>query len=460
MLRYLIRRILLAIPTLLVISLATFALSRYSDTDPVRIDYVESPGAYLAKARKLGLNQPQFYVSIGDWTTPDSLHRILPLEDRAALVQLSRQTGNWPASLAYFQSITSGLQPLLKQSAGSLRAELADLRYAALTNRADQVLTTAGRLTDSLNDGALRQKIQSQLTKIRHLHAKWQTETQHWKRWLPAVHWHGADNQYHRWLSGFLSGNPGNSIVTGNPLLEELQPRLLSTLLINGLALLLAYGIGVPLGVWMARHHQRLPDRMARTGLMWLYALPVMWLGSLLILLLSRPDTGLGLIDGLNATPWKLSGKDFFPWVFDNLEKFVLPVLTLSLHALAILAMQMRGGILEVIRLDYIRTARAKGLSERLVFWRHAFRNALFPVITIFANFFPALFSGSLVIEYLFDFPGMGIKMVSAFANNDYAVLFAMVMFVSVVTILGQLLADLLYAWADPRVRLGRKVKM
>ncbi|HMU67696.1 MAG TPA: ABC transporter permease, partial [Cellvibrionaceae bacterium] len=116
-----------------------------------------------------------------------------------------------------------------------------------------------------------------------------------------------------------------------------------------------------------------------------------------------------------------------------------------------------RISLLEVLSQDYITTARAKGLGEIIVVARHAFRNALFPIITIFATYFPALFSGSLVVEYLFNFPGMGTKMESAFNNNDYSVLFAMVIFVAFMTVLGNLVADMLFAWADPRVRFARR---
>lgn len=457
MLSYLIRRILLAIPTLLVISLATFTLSRFTDTDPVRIDYMENPTAYLSKARNLGLDRPQFYLSFRNQALPDTLHRVLPLEDRETLIRLTAQTGNWQATKAYFQAVTTELLPLTKQCSGRLYGGLADLRYVKPLERVPAALDQLDAQVDTLSKPELRTSLLSQLAAIRQAHTTLEQASQRWKLWIPALHWHGFDNQYHVWLSGFVSGNPGTSIVTGNPLLVELRPRLLVTLVLNGLALFLAYLIGVPLGVFMARQQQKWPDRGLQAGLLFLYAMPTIWLGSLLILLFSRPDIGLGWINGLNAEPWTMSGKPFGQWVWDNLEKFILPILTLTLHALAVLAMQMRSGILEVIQQDYIRTARAKGLSERLVFWRHAFRNALFPVITIFAGFFPALFGGSLVIEYLFDFPGMGIKMVSAFANNDYAVLFAMVMFVSLVTILGQLLADLLYAWADPRVRFAKR---
>lgn len=442
---------------MLIISLATFALSRYTDADPVQIDYALNPAAYRAKVRDLGLDKPLFYLSLTNCAVPDTLHRIFPLEDRERLIQLTNQSGNWAATSRYWQAITTDLDPVLKQVSGQVFSQLTQLRFIKNLEQIPNQIALAQQHIDTVGQAEKKTALQARLSAIRQHYLTINATPQRWKLLIPALHWHGLDNQYHHWLSGFLTGNPGKSIVTGNPLLVELRPRLLVTLLLNGMAMLLAYLIGVPLGVFMARHYRQPADRWLRTGLLFLYAMPVIWLGSLLILLLSRPDIGLGWINGLNAEPWLMSGKSFGRWALDNLEKFILPVLTLTLHALAILAMQMRGGILEVIQQDYIRTARAKGLSERLVFWRHAFRNALFPIITVFAGFFPAIFSGSLVVEYLFDFPGMGTKMESAFANNDYAVLFAMVMFVSVVTILGTLLADVLYAWADPRVRFGRR---
>jgi peptide/nickel transport system permease protein len=454
---YLLRRILLAVPTLLVISLATFALSQYTSKDPIAFDYAENPSAYRAKAQNLGLDKPAFYLSLSSRVYPDTLHRILPLDDRAQLIRLAEKTGNWEATSRYWQAVTTELAPILKQTSGQVFVALAALRNVKHPDQVPPLLNMVQAYSDTLRDAAFKSTLENHLTAILQASQNWKNHPQRWKLLVPAIHWHGLQSRYHQWLSGFLSGNPGTSIVTGNPLLVELRPRLLVTLLINGLALLFAYLIGVPLGVFMARHHGQPGDRWTRAALLFLYAMPVVWLGSLLILLLSRQDIGLGLINGMNAEPWLLSGKPFWQWVWDNLEKFVLPVLTLTLHALAILAMQMRGGILEVIGQDYIRTARAKGLSERTVFWRHAFRNGLFPIITIFANFFPALLGGSLVVEYLFDFPGMGIKMEAAFAQNDYAVLFAMVMFAATATIIGTLLADLLYAWADPRVRFARR---
>jgi peptide/nickel transport system permease protein len=147
----------------------------------------------------------------------------------------------------------------------------------------------------------------------------------------------------------------------------------------------------------------------------------------------------------------------FLDWFSNKLPKFVLPILVLTLYSLTIVTLQMRGGMIETLGQDYIRTARAKGVSEEDIHWTHAFRNALFPVITIFSSMFPALFTGSLVLETLFNFPGMGQKAQSAFLDQDLGVLSIILMAAAIMTILGNLIADLLYGLADPRVRLSSR---
>ena len=457
MFRYVIRRLLLALPTLFVISLVTFAMSRYTGSGLEGENYLEKPAAYLDKAKKLGLDQPVFYFNLTSAAFPDTLHRVLPLEVREHLERLTRQTGNWAATGRFWQAVTTELDPDLDAVTGPALITFKSLRQIQDLEKISAALKKLRIQVDTLQNEALRATLKSRASTINTRFDELRQQSQIWELYVPALHWHGTQNQYHRWAAGFVSGNPGYSSVTGQPLLIEVRPRLLMTLTLNGVAMLLAFLIGVPLGVWMARRRDRPSDFWMRGLLLFLHAIPVIWLGSLLIILLSRRDIGLGLIDGLNAEPWLMSGKTYWVWVVDNREKLILPILTLTLHLLALMAMQMRNGILEVVKQDFIRTARAKGLSENLVFWRHAFRNALFPIITLFASFFPVVFSGSLVIEYLFDFPGMGIKMQSAFINNDYAVLFAMVMFVAIITILSSVMADLLYAWADPRVRFAKR---
>lgn len=471
MFSYLLRRILLALPTLLVISLITFGLSKCAPGDAVRKIYGENlsksldpeaqAAAYGENAAKLGLDKPVFYFSLTTAVFPDTLYRIFPPERQKRLRALTAESGNWPLVTRYEAQLAASIR-MMERLPDSM-AQKANARFV-LSNffsvyeseQLPSALSQLAGLADSFRHSA--PPFARQLDSLRTLAGVLSIPAA--TSWFPtpAFYWYGMDNQYHHWLTGFLTGHLDVSYDSRNPVGEDLYWYVFPTLLLNGLALLLAYLVAVPLGVNLARRRQEPFDIWTRRGLLFLYALPVFWMGSLLVFGFATPGYGLHLIDGISPEPWKGSQKTFFEWSTSNASKFVLPVLTLAIHALAVLAMQMRGGMLDVIGQDFIRTARAKGVPEEQVFWRHAFRNALFPIITVFASVFPAVFAGSLVVEYLFNFPGMGIKTQEAFIIRDYPVLFAIMMFAAVLTILGSLIADLLFAWADPRVRFsGRK---
>jgi len=194
--------------------------------------------------------------------------------------------------------------------------------------------------------------------------------------------------------------------------------------------------------------------------LFFLFAMPVFWLGGLLIMIFTNTEWGHNILPSIYfdvQDAWQPGKTSFGDWWSVNAPKCVLPIIILTLHAVATLALQMRGGMLGTLGEDYIRTARAKGVGAEEVYWDHAFRNALFPIITIFASILPAVFTGSLVVEALFNFPGMGNKTFEAFHGNDLPLLSAIMMIAATLTILGNLLADVLYAWADPRVRFSKE---
>lgn len=476
MLRYLLRRILLAIPTLLVVSMLVFVLNKCAPGDPVTqiygVNFLSSAdpeaqsAVYQLNAAKLGLDKPVFYCALSTAVFPDTMYKIFPPQRRSRLETLATQAGDWPAVSRYEQALAAAVRALEKipdslPQKTFIWSEMSDLLIAEQLPLADSAVARSQRAFganqgDSLpggpNLGYALQRLQRCIDDMYQAKAAGK-----YRHWIPAFHWYGFDNQYHNWAAGFFTGELGMSTFSKNPVWQEIRPRLNATLFINGVAMLLAYLLAVPLGVAMSRRKDKIFDRWVRRLLMVLFAIPVFWMGGMLMLLFATPGHGLHLINGIAIDPWQGSGRSFASWVLTYAPKFILPVAVLTLHALALLALQMRSGMLGVLQEDYIRTARAKGLDENAVYWRHAFRNALFPIITIFASVFPAVFGGSLVVEYLFHFPGMGMKTHEAFLSRDYPVLFAILMFSAVLTVLGALVADLLYAWADPRVRFSKR---
>ena len=464
MLFYILRRILLAIPTILVVSLFSFWMSQCAPSDP-KLEYHEAGGvqdgnyraqlnAIIAEAQKQNLYKPAFYFTFTSAAFPDTLFRILPLSRREKLCQQCAQTGNWNALIDFERTVWDAIggihhlpdsiaqKRLLNQEVSKLSSEF---RFDTLPNVFDRMQQSAVQLP----------QIQTHIDRLRFAHARVLHEQQLEKLWIPTFYWHGLDNQYHQWLAGFLTGNWGLTRSMDLPVWQELKPALWSTMIVSFLAMLLAYLVAIPLGVFMGRRLDRLDERWTRRLLLFLYAMPVFVLGALLTGFFVSDASVFPLIGSFSISPLQGSGKYAVIWLLENLPVILLPILTISAHALAILALQMRGGILEVIGQDYIRTARAKGADEESVYWHHAYRNALFPIITVFTSIFPAIFTGSIVVERLFNFYGLGSKTMDAIHNADYPMLFVIVMLAAVVSIVGNILADILYAWADPRVRFS-----
>ena len=465
MLRYFLQRIFLAIPTLLLSSLVFFGLNQCAvdreqsfvsiDGTPVRQTLQQTVEAAKKTAAELGIDKPLFYFSLATAAQSDTLYRVFPVDTRLRLSRWSDALGDWPLVSQYHTQVfrfveeAHGLPDTLPGVAVLQQAALDLLAVEQL----DSLPVYLQQVTDLSVLPALAPLVGTAMTQLNTTAAALTQSPKNYKRWIPVLHWHGPNNQYHRWLSGFLRGDLGVSKLSRKPVGEALALPLRTTLLLNGVAIVLAYGIAVPLGVVMARRKGRFFDAWAKVLLLLLYAMPGFWTGGMLILLFGTPGFGWHLIPGVGIEKFAGSGKSFFQWAFSNYSQFVLPIAVLTIHALTVLALQMRGAMLDALEQDYIRTARAKGLSENKVYWRHAFRNALFPVITVFGGTFPALIGGSLVIDYLFELPGMGFKTHEAFMSGDISVLSSILMLLAILTVLGQLVADMLYVWADPRVR-------
>jgi peptide/nickel transport system permease protein len=458
MFRYVLRRVFWAIPTLWVVSLLIFGLSQLSPRDPVRDLYGDEGGLsndpvqqarlYAANAANLGLDKASFYFSIQPGCLSDTMHRIFPPERRMRLRALAIESGAWGPTAAYDKALNEWLLALNRMPdtlapSTALRLQGNILWRASTVDEVLQVAQQAEPLTAIYDE-------QQRLLVAANALRESAIERNPWPvRWV----WHGADNQYHHWLSGFLRGELGRSVVTRRPVGRALYAALCVTLTINGVAMLLAFGISIPLGTFLARRKDAWPDRLGQTLLLAVYTMPAFWLGTVLILMFATPGMGFHWLSGSSIKPWASDTEPFTSWLMRNGSHLVLPVLTLSLHVVALLALQMRSSVVRILSLPFLRTAYAKGMPEATVVWRHGVRNALFPMIALLAQVLPAIFGGALVLEYLFQVPGMGSMTQEAFLGRDFPVLFAITMLSAGVTIAANLLADVLYAWLDPRVR-------
>jgi len=257
--------------------------------------------------------------------------------------------------------------------------------------------------------------------------------------------------RYAAWAFEALQGNFGYSRSFGQPVLAVLWPRLLNTLLLAGIAFGLSVAIALPLGIWAAAHPRSRADYLINLLCFAGISAPPFWLALLLITLFAVELGWLpagGMADIRPETSWSAA-------LADQLRHLALPVLTLTLVQLSGYTRFMRGAMIEALRQDYVRTARAKGAPERIVLWHHAFTNALAPVLTILALSFGGLVSGALITETMFSWPGMGKAIYQAILENDYNLALIGLLVATTATIVGNLLADLGYAWVDPRVSLS-----
>lgn len=246
---------------------------------------------------------------------------------------------------------------------------------------------------------------------------------------------------------GLLRGDLGDSIRQRQPVMDLIVERIPATLLLTFSALIVGYGMGVLLGVIAALNHRGMGDQIVRIISVIGNAVPAFWLGLILIIVLSvnadlLPMSGMRDISSRGGTN-----------ILETLRHMVMPVGVLSLATIAFVSRFVRTELLEVMEQDYIRTARAKGLGERLVWVRHALKNSLIPVATFIGPALGNLLSGAVIIEQVFGWPGMGRLVVNAVFQRDYPIVMGSVVIASVMFIVGVLISDMLYAWLDPRIR-------
>ncbi|GAA5237010.1 ABC transporter permease [Verticiella sediminum] len=253
--------------------------------------------------------------------------------------------------------------------------------------------------------------------------------------------------QYFNWIGGIVfQADFGRSLWTGTPVLETLMQRLPVTLELGLLALIVSLTVAIPIGIYSAIRQDTAIDYITRSLSILLLAIPSFWLGTLVMVL---PSLWWGWTPEIRFIP-------FFTDPLHNLSQMILPAIILGTSLAAITMRMTRTMMLEVLRQDYIRTAWAKGLSERRIVLRHALRNALIPVVTLIGLQAPLLIGGAVILEQIFVIPGVGLLLLEAVSTRDYPIVTGVFLVVGVAVMLVNLLVDLSYGWLDPKVRNAR----
>lgn len=284
-----------------------------------------------------------------------------------------------------------------------------------------------------------------------------------YKNYLPKIFWYGSSNQYHRWLfggfksKGIIRGDFGLSISKKEPVIAIIKDKLIWSLFFSILSIFLAYAISIPIGIKIAQQPESNFSKGSQFILFLLYSMPSFFVGVLLLMLFANPDI-LSIFPPSGIKP--IGGYDDHASLIEkfivSIPYMILPLICYTYSSLAFISKLTATSIQEQLQLDYIKTAKAKGLSLNIIIWKHALKNSALPLITVFSSVFPSIIGGSVIIESIFTIPGMGLETVRAIIAQDYPVVIAIITLSSVLTIFSYLFADILYAWIDPRIRITK----
>lgn len=505
MFKYILKRILYFIPTLFFISLFTFGLSKIAPGDPVELrmagglqsgnsnqqsDKLAGEKQYLAMKEKLGLDIPSFYFDFTSSSISDTLYKITRKNEKETLEGLTEQYGNWSEIQDYYLALKN-------LESESFKVEKNDNSYAGLkslannynklinTSENDKINLFLGKMEEAINtevnveiDSVTTEKqmpLASMKPSFEKLKASYETvksQATPIKNWIPKFVWYGAKNQYHVWLFGntafidkddpnikygFFRGDFGTSYLDGRPVKSIIWEAVGITVQLNIVALFIGVMVSIPLGVSLAKRRGTKFDRGTSIFLFILYSLPDFWVATMFIVYFTTPDYGMDWFPTYGLTTQGLENAPFFTRFLDLLHHLVLPIIVMTYGTFTYSARQMRGSMIGVMQQDYIRTAVAKGLSDRVVTWKHTFRNSLIPIITMFAGILPSLIGGSMIIEIIFNINGMGRAAFTAVLARNYPVMFTVLMFSAILVMISMLLADLMYAAVDPRISFSKK---
>lgn len=487
---YFAKRVLFFFPTLFILSLLAFIITINSPGDPVsrmtssgqqsdeqQINQSNNELQEKYWRQKLGLNLPVFYIQLSSLAEPDTLYKLADSGPKVSLLRLLKQSGNWNSVATYYLNVCNVEKEWQKFSAALISSTTEE------QSAAQEISNAFHHLKNTSQTQAIQFQFQVLESNLSYLHAPgslllllnetrstFQTITSNatpWKNYIPCLQFY-TNNQYHRWMfgdgnwlsgkgsqftKGIIRGDFGTSYSSKDAVSKKIFKRMTVSLFFAILSILLAYLISIPIALKAATNPHSFFDRASASVLFVLYSLPVFFVATLLLMIFSNhdlfnwfPSSGLAPAGGM---PESLS---FIEWLKLKTSYILLPLICYTYSSIAFLNRSMRSALLENKNLDYMRTARAKGLSEKRSMYKHAFKNALLPMITLFSTVFPLAMGGSVVLETIFTLPGMGLETYTAYQNQDYPVLVAVFTLTGFLSLVGSLLGDILYAFVDPRI--------
>ncbi|MBX7243109.1 MAG: ABC transporter permease [Bacteroidia bacterium] len=447
------KRFFYLVAVFLFTTMIAFMLCNQGRHDPLRIRFAEMSQneygfyefSHSASARALqkewGLDLPLFYFSLKAYSEPDTMYKIPDRQKRETAVALLSKNGDWPKVQAYFQSIDHAIRRVSQITPQSdtlvyIREQLSGMCYNADSTYCKSRMDTLTRL---LRKNPAHLNTLYEILSVRNHAIQLRDSRMIYKNYLPKLTFYGFQNQYHRWLSLFFSGNAGKTYRNGEDIPQKLFRHIRKSAQISFLSFVMVFLLGILLGIHRAVYPETRFSRLMEGLGLFLNAIPAFIVGVILIYLLANQNT------------LPLFTYDFQSDSYPFLKRIPLPLIAYSIGGILSLSALVNAKMKAELSTAYIRTAHAKGLSLRRIVWVHALKNLSPTLITVGASLFPALLSGSIVLERLFNIGGMGEATLEAIESGESVLLMSVIAITVLFTVMGYLLADIFSAWIDKR---------
>lgn len=456
MVGYVLKRILLVIPTMFIVMIIAFFLSKIVPGDAaesmlvlqgINLDGPNAQKEYQRNYSFLGLDKPTFYFSLTPDFYPANVNHILSQSKRQQTKSFLLQKFNYKDIKDYFElrdSLFDQQPNLQNDSAKILYSNRTELLFDTNPDKIKKILQTltSDPLTDHVD---LLIKLEKSVDKMIMNKSNF---------YYPKINWHGFDNQFHQWATNILTGNFGVSLKDGRMVGDKISGALKWTFLLIFLNIFFTTLIAVPAGLYAGYSEGSWFDKISSFFWILLYAIPVFWLASLLIVYCTSDQYGRWMdlfpVPGIWYIP---EGQSFVQSLAHFSGQLVLPVICLIANDIAQLSRITRNNVIELKSKLYITYARSKGLDQWQILKNHILPNALLPLITVIGGRIPAGISGSLIIEIIFNIPGMGRLIYESIFSADWNVVFSILLVISIFTILFMLLTDIVYIAVHPKIK-------
>jgi len=410
-------------------------------SDELSIDYEKE---YRKAAVEVGADLPLFYFSLVPHYYPDTLYRISYPSDAVLAKALLREYREWHEIQPYMLALKGFYRAVSKHKVNKLNDAYVGYIKASELTAINVDVAAVVRQTPELSS--------SFILMLDRQRAMTSGSQQNW--FYPRLRYHGFKNQFHHWISRFTSGDLGRSLIDGRPITNKIFKALNWSVTLGLIAILLSTLISLPFGFYAAYFHQGLFDRFGFLLLYVIFSIPVFWMATMLIVFFTSDDFGKWMNIFPNVgTFYTGRSQGVFGQIWSNFEKLILPLFCLVIHSLAYMGRQMRSSVLNEKNKAYYKTAIAKGLSQFEAMRRHVLPNSLLPILTIIIASIPAAIAGALVIEVIFNIPGMGRLLFTSIYADDWNTILAILVIISLSTMLIYLIGDVLYQKLDPRIK-------